>query len=273
LLLAPAEGQETLREAVLALAAREGAAPGRLGVMGFSFGGPQALLAGADPELIPHLRVAASFGGYCDIERTFRFLFTGEHEWKGAVYHTEPDPYGRWVVGGNFLPHAEGFQGTEAVAEALLTLAREAGDLQVASWEAIHDRRKEELEDSLPTPLRKVFRAFAPVSGGEIGAEMVEALVPALARAALRDSPLWDLSPRLSEVRIPVHLIHGRQDRLIPFSETLRLAEAIPAGPGVTVSLTRLFSHSRRDGGRRWVGEMGEQVRFLNLMSGILGAL
>jgi len=273
LLLAPAKGQETLRRAVLALAGREDSAPGRLGVMGFSFGGPQALLAGADPDLIPHLSVAASFGGYCDIERTFRFLFTGEHDWKGEVYHAQPDPYGRWVVGGNFLPQAEGFEGTEPVAEALLTLAREAGDLQVASWEAIHDARKKELEDSLPASLREVFRAFAPMAGEEIPAQMIQALVPALARAALRDSPLWDLPSRLSGVRIPVHLIHGRQDRLIPFSETLRLAETIPPETGVDVSLTRLFSHSRRDGRGGRLGELGEQIRFLNLMSGVLGTL
>jgi pimeloyl-ACP methyl ester carboxylesterase len=273
MLLAPREAADTLRSAVLALAHREETATDRLGVMGFSFGAPQALMSGMDPVLLPHLKVVASFGGYCDIEETLRFLFSGEHEWEGVRYRANPDPYGRWVAGGNYLPRARGYEGTEDVAQALLELAREAGDLQVASWDAFHDTRKQELEDSLPPSRRRLFRAFAPAEGDPIPPEVVDALVPVLAQAARRDSPLFDIGTLLPNLRVPVRLIHGRQDRLIPFTETLRLAEKFPPGSNVRVFLTGLFSHSHRQGGRMKIQELREQLRFLNLMSVLLGTL
>jgi pimeloyl-ACP methyl ester carboxylesterase len=271
--LVPKEAADTLRTAALTLAHREETAEGRVGVMGFSFGGPQALMAGTDPALRPHLKAVASFGGYCDIEKTLRFLFTGEHEWEGVRYRADPDPYGRWVAGGNYLSSAPGYEGTEDVAAALLLLAREAGDLNVASWDPYHDTRKKELEESLPPAKREIFRAFAPVHGEAIPTELVDALVPALARAARQDSPLFDIGALLGDITVPVRLIHGRQDRLIPFTETLRLAGRFPSGSDVRVFLTDLFSHSQRHGGRLKIRDLAEQLRFLNLISVVFGTL
>ena len=273
MLLAPREAADTLRAAVLSLAKRDEVVPDRLGVMGFSFGGPQALLAGLDPALAPHLKVVASFGGYCDLERTVRFLFSGDHEWQGKRYHVDPDPYGRWVVGGNYLTRAEGFEGSEEVAEALLSLARAAGDEQVASWDAHHDTRKEALEEALPRSGRRLFRVFAPADGEDVPREAADELAPALTRAALKDSPLFDIASDLPRLKVPARLIHGRQDRLIPFTESLRLAEHFSSGSDVRVFLTGLFSHSQRDGGRMTIGELAEQLRFLHLMSVVLGTL
>ncbi len=273
MLLAPEEAADILRAAVLALAEREETAQGRLGVMGFSFGGPQALLAGADPTLEPHLRAVASFGGYCDMERTLRFLFTGEHEWKGRSYRRKPDPYGRWVAGANFLPLARGYEHSEAVAEALVSLAKTAGDQQIASWDAHFDTLKAELEASLPPPGGALFRVFAPDEGEEVPLETAERLVPALAEAARRTSPLFDIPSLLEGLRVPVHLIHGREDRLIPFTETLRLRERLDGKARVRVFLTGLFSHSQRDGrGARFL-ELRERLQFLRLLSVVLGSL
>jgi len=70
-----------------------------------------------------------------------------------------------------------------------------------------------------------------------------------------------------------VRLIHGRQDRLIPFTETLRLAERFPPKSDVRVFLTGLFSHSQRHGGRLKIQELREQLRFLRLISVVLGTV
>jgi hypothetical protein len=68
-------------------------------------------------------------------------------------------------------------------------------------------------------------------------------------------------------------LIHGRQDRLLPFTETLRLAESFPPGSEVKVFLTGLFSHSRRDVRGSRAMELAEQIRFVGMMSNVLGML
>jgi pimeloyl-ACP methyl ester carboxylesterase len=266
--------RDTLRSAILTLANQDGIVPTRLGAMGFSFAGPPALLAGKDGDLARHLKVVVSFGGYCDMERTLRFLFSGEHEWKGERFMIEPDPYGRWIVGANYLPRAEGLEKAEDVREALMDLAKAAGDLQLPSWEAHHEVRKGDLEAKLPPERRALFRAFAPPVAVPVPAAAVTELVPVVTRAVREASPLFDIAPLLSEgLKVPARLIHGRQDRLLPFTETLRLAETFPPGSDVKVFLTGLFSHSRRDVKGNRVREVAEQIRFVGMMSNILGML
>jgi hypothetical protein len=67
-----------------------------------------------------------------------------------------------------------------------------------------------------------------------------------------------------------VRLIHGRADRLIPFSESLRLREAFPPEADVQAYLTGLFAHSQRHR-RRGPAEISEQLRFLRVMTHLLG--
>lgn len=271
LCLAPEAAAETARAAVLHLAEGPSPSPERMGLMGFSFGVTQALRAAGDPRLARYLAVAAGFGGYCDLERTVHFLFRGRHEWRGQEYRGDPDPYGRWVVGGNYLPSAPGFEGSGATARALLTLAREAGDAQVGSWEEALDPVKEELEAGLPEAQRELFRNFAPPAGELPPEDFARTMVPVLVQAALARSDLMDPRPLLERISIPVRLIHGREDRLIPFTETLRLEDAFPPGADLETYLTGLFSHSRRDTNGSRTKVLVEQMRFVRMLGDLLG--
>jgi len=49
----------------------------------------------------------------------------------------------------------------------------------------------------------------------------------------------------LDQLRLPLVLLHGRADLLIPFTESLRLAEHLPAAALHRVTITRLFGHTR----------------------------
>ncbi len=270
LILAPREARETVRAAVGHLAPLEGVAPGGVGVMGFSFGVPRALEAGADTALAGKVKGVAGFGGYADMERTLRFLFTGEHDWKGRRYRGDPDPYGRWVVGGNLLHRIPDHDGARDVSEALLALARAAGDAQVGSWEAHFDAHKEALEREVAPSRRALFRAFATPAGQLPPPGLSREIVAGLHRAALASEESFEPLHLLPQIRVPVHLIHGREDRLIPFTETLRLREAFPPGARVTVSLTGLFSHSYRGDKRPRMGEAVEGFRFLGMLARVL---
>jgi pimeloyl-ACP methyl ester carboxylesterase len=270
--LAPDEAMDTLRGSILSLADMGEAAPGRIGIMGFSFGVSAVLAAAADPALAKHLGGVAGFGGHCDLEHTLRFLFLGEHEWKGKAFLGDPDPYGRWVVGGNYLDRVPGFRDATDVAEALLELAREAGDLQVGAWESHLDPVKERLRERVHASRRDLFRALAPPAGERTPRELAEILAPALALTARETSPLFEPSRILQRVRVPVRLIHGRADRLIPFTESLRLRDAFPPEADVRVYLTGLFGHSQRQRGEG-LEEISEQLRFLRVMSHLLGML
>jgi len=269
--LAPERAAAILKASVLALADREETAQGRLGAMGFSFGAPQVLMAGANPELSPHLSVVVGFGGYADLEKTLSFMFLGEHELDGEAYSVDPDPYGRWVVAGNYLPAAPGFEEATDVAEALIRLAKAAGDAQVGAWEDVYDGLKEKLESEIHPARREIFRALAPTTGTPAPRDLTERLVPALTQAAQEESARQDFMSDLADIRVPVRLIHGRQDHLVPFTETLRLARSFPPGADVRTYITGLFSHSQSDGGGDILRQMADRVRFLHMMSEILG--
>ena len=271
--LAPEEAGATIQAAVLQLSGMEGILPGHVGLMGFSMGVSHVLYSATDPALKGSLRGIAGFGGFGDMERTIRFLFRGEHEWEGTTRELDPDPYGRWVVAGNYLPRLEGYETAADVAECLLQLARAAGDLQIGAWEACYDSMKDDLLRSIHPSRRDLFRALAPASGHRPPVEITEHLAPLLAQAAYDDSPSARPVSFLGEIPVPVRLVHGRGDRLIPFTESLRIAEAFPADSDVRVYLTGLFSHSQAEkGGGTGAGEPGveEQLNFVRILADIL---
>lgn len=258
------------RDATLAaLAALEqaDAPPGGVGLMGFSFGAPQAIRLAGDPEIGPRLSCVAGFGGYDTLERAVAFLWSGEQEWEGRSFRTRPDPYGRWVVGANFLPRVPGWEDAGRVAEALATLAATAGDRKIPSLDPALDPVKDRLEASLPPGARELFRRFAPPASGEPPGDP-GGWAARLARAGVAARPGLELPP-VPRVPVPVVLLHGRGDSLVPFSETLRLGARIQA-PKLHVAVTGLFEHSEAAGGREpgWAGELWRLGRSLASLLG-----
>lgn len=217
-----------------------------VGVFGFSFGGPHAIASVNDPEVGDQIAGTCAFGAYASIERTFHFMMTGHHDGEGEAHVLKPDPYGRWIVAANYLTSVPEHEDAGDVADALRALARAAGDDGVASWDVRYDPQIRALRAGLPEERRELFDVFAPVSDapyrGEYGAQLAEGL----GRAARSRNPEIDTSEILGGVRGPVHLLHGRVDHLIPFTETPRLAGMLPDAD-VRVTVTRLFGHSKQD--------------------------
>jgi pimeloyl-ACP methyl ester carboxylesterase len=74
-----------------------------------------------------------------------------------------------------------------------------------------------------------------------------------MAAAALEVEPELDPRSRLDALTVPVMLLHGAADRLVPYTETLRLARAVPAASLRRVTITRLLGHTKRsEAGRVW---------------------
>ena len=55
------------------------------------------------------------------LERTLACMLTGDHEWDEQTYQLEPDPYGRWVVGGNYVTRVPEYARFQALEGALRT--------------------------------------------------------------------------------------------------------------------------------------------------------
>ena len=270
--VAPAITHETIRAAVRALHDRPDVDPQRIGLIGFSFGATQALIAAADPAVGRLLRGVAAWGGYHDVRSLFVFGITGEYELDGAAYRERPDPYGAWVMAGNYLTKIPGHEHESDIAAAVHELAREAGRRRVFADDPVYDPLKATLRASLPSERWPVFDLIAPPAGqAPVDLAYARSVSLELADAALRTDPLLDPQPFLSRPGPRVLLAHGRDDRLVPWTESIRLARALAAGRLTSTTITGLFQHS--GGTNRRLGPAGlliESTRFLRVLGRIL---
>ncbi len=272
--VSPEPAEPTIRGSLDTLASRTDVRPGKVGLIGFSFGAPQVAIAAAEQDLAPRVAGIVLFGGYCSLERTLHYQFTGRHGWDGVDHELVPDPYGRWVVGANHLTDARGYENAGAVADALHRLACAASDQRVSAWESHHDAFIDTLRNELTAAERDIFDLFAtPTTRERPEHELCAAMAQAITEACRRVEPRLDPGSYLTGVDIPTRLIHGRGDRLIPYTECLRLHEGLPRGARNGRTVTGLFSHTadRDDGsllGRAW-----ETATFFQVLRGLMNTV
>lgn len=219
-------------------------------VAGFSFGAGPALLAAADA---PGLRWVGSFGGYADLTNVIRFIATGTHAFRDRRYEHAVEEYNRWKLAALLVP----FLGDSADRRALemvvaAKLANPAADTTALERDAgagarvllalVRSRRADEVDRllaSLPPPARAALAALSPMAAA-------------------------------GRIRAPLLLAHGAADPSIPFTESLRLADA--AGPRARVVILHSFHHTGPEGRRP---SLGEQIRdawnLLMLVDTVLG--
>jgi pimeloyl-ACP methyl ester carboxylesterase len=172
----------------------------------------------------------------------------------------------------NYLTSVPGHEEDGAVAEAFHFLAREAGRRQIYAWEPVFDPVKLEVRASLRPDRHALFDLVAPMSDAPSrDPEAARAIAFALAEAVRRVDPLMDPQPFLDSVGVPTLFAHGRDDRLVPFSETVRLARSIPPSCMRSLTITSLFAHSGgTQGGLGPIGTTREAARFVGLLARIM---
>jgi pimeloyl-ACP methyl ester carboxylesterase len=264
----------TVRACIAALRKLPEVRQERFGLIGFSFGAPQAAIAASREELVEHLAGVVLFGGYCCLERTLICQLTGEHEWKGIDYTLDPDPYGGWVVGSNYLTHVPGYEDASDVAGALHRLAAASSGERIPAWDPHHDRMIQDLRRAIPRPRQALFDLFAVPSTMERPArtERIE-IAKLLAEACRRLEPGLDPAPELARVTLPTRLVHGRGDRLIPFTEGLRLMDGLPAAARKGATVTGLFNHSADRSPKAMSHRVGERVRMFEALRGVINTV
>lgn len=235
----------TIRGAVDYLNGRDDIIPGSYGVIGFSFGAPGVAIAASQDDIADQMAGIVLFGGYCSLDRTLDCQLTGRHDWDGIDYSLAPDPYGRWVVASNYLTHVPGLEDASDVADALRTLAAAASGQRISAWEPHHDQMIAELRQGLPASRQSLFDHFASTSRCRRPEECESReLAGRLAEACRRIEPLLDPVVKLGDIGVPTQVIHGHGDRLVPFTEGLRLMDELPESVRRGVTVTRMLNHS-----------------------------
>jgi pimeloyl-ACP methyl ester carboxylesterase len=245
--LVPHLSAPTIRAAIAGLRDTGLVIDGPVGVIGFSFGAPHAIASSGCADLKDEIAGTAGFGGYCSLESTFRFMMTGVHHSLSREHVLQPDPYGRWIAGANYLTAISAHQDAGDVAGSLRELAAYAGDRGDPSWDPAYDPVIQRLRGDVDESRRDLFDLFAPPSTATPDVSNAAEIAEELAAAARRVDPEIDPADALANVEAPVHILHGRSDHLIPFSEAYHLRDAIPPNPMSRLTVTRLFGHSGQD--------------------------
>jgi predicted esterase len=270
----PGVAAPTLRACVELLKARPEVLPGKVALIGFSFGAPHVALAGACDELADDIAGVALFGSYCSLDRTVACQFTGHHEWDGTDHELNPDPYGRWVLGSNHLTDVPGHEDACDVSAALHRLAAAASEQRVPAWDPRHDTMIEQLRGTLPASRQRVFDLFAtPSSVARPERAELAAMARKLADACRRLDPLLDPANDFARVSLPIRLFHGRGDRLIPFTEGMRLKARLSAAAGQSLTVTGLFDHSAGRAPASALARAREGARFFESIRGLLNTV
>lgn len=213
-------------DALLALPDRpQDVAPG---VLSISFGSrPAAEVAATRPE-VGNLIL---FGGFADFRDAIRFCIAGADD-PGRAH----DPLNRPAVYLNLLEHLEpGPRDPECFAEACFEFVRRTWGKPEMKPKEAHTPVARALAEGLPDA-ELFLQATGVAEGGvEIGLAALERGGP--------DFEYLDPRPWLSQVQVPVTVIHGREDDVIPFEHAERLASMAPRSRHL---VTGIYAHTGR---------------------------
>jgi pimeloyl-ACP methyl ester carboxylesterase len=196
-----------------------------VGVVGMSFSGGLALIAAAEPKVMPHVAFVAAIGAHHELSRVATFYATGEiPSPSGMIVKAKPHEYGALVI---VFGSLEDF-----FTPADVPIAGETMRLLLYEDVAAARRQAQQLS---PGGRATMERLFAHEQSG---------IQPALLRSIQRNQAhLAEMSPagKLRGLQVPVMLLHGSADDIIPPSESLWLAQEAPNVSHTLV--TPLLSH------------------------------
>ncbi len=205
----------------------------RIGLAGISFGGGLAVVAAGRPSIADRLDLVLSLGGHADFERTLRYYATGRRP-DGTV--RLPHDYSVAVATVAALPLIAPADQVAPLERGIRLYLEAAFAATQAEADGLIDRARADAQQ-MPDPARTVLLAVVNRDVAALG----RYLAPAVERLG-RDAAL---SPERSPApRAPVFLLHGRDDNVIPSSETEALAAHLARErAGVRALLTPVLTH------------------------------
>jgi pimeloyl-ACP methyl ester carboxylesterase len=202
--------------AVRHLAARETAGDTGVGLVAISYAAGPAMIAALTPPARDLVRFVVTIGGYYDLEAVVTFFTTGRYRpapsepWR----YRKPNAYGKWV----FLRS---------------NARRLAAPRDRVMLGAIAERKLRNPNADIADLVPRLGPEGRAVHGllANRDPDRVPALIAALP-APLRDEiAALDLKRRnLAALQAEVILVHGRDDPIIPETESMALAAALPEG-------------------------------------------
>ncbi len=196
-----------------------------VGLMGLSFSGGLALMAAAEPPFSNEISFVFSVGAHDDLYRIATFYVTDADPLPdGDIERATPNNYGPWILEyehlEDFLPQAD----VATIRPVLRARLYENSALEKKLLAKLTNAQKAEYARIIDT-LHQDIALFT--SNKKHAAEMAA------------------VSPdgHLAGLHVPVYLLHGRGDTLIPFAEAEWLAQDLPHGTVKELLVSPLIAH------------------------------
>lgn len=198
----------------------------KMGILGFSYGAGPALIAAADPAIRDQVKFVVSFGGYYDPINVIRFITTGYYEYRDEKGFQQPEPYGKWVFFTNNVDYIESERDRELLRAIFEKEEKEKRGELLPLLAGLTPKGRylyELLINEDPRQVDDLVKKTDPRFQGYLERLSLARIVPSL--------------------RAYLIIGHGNTDPLIPYTESLRLADAVDSKDRVHVAILRLFDH------------------------------
>lgn len=215
-----------------------------------SFGSLLALRAAAHQPIARRIEELVVFGGYANLRDTMHFCLTGTIDGKKVAEH---DPLNRPILFMHVLEHLE--HGLDSrreieVIEAWRSYMR-------ATWGRAEMRVNErhlgvamKFREGLDEAQKRLFDDGVGLNPG--GWDRIEYGL----EAGVYD--FLDPTAHLERIRCPVHLVHGADDDVIPYTQALELERLLTEHTEVSLYLTGLYGHTSKSVA---VGSLVQELR------------
>ena len=195
------------------------APPGHIGIAGFSYGAGPVLLAALQPDIRDQVHFVLAVGGYYSLENVVTYLTTG--------YYPVDQLTGTAAATGRLSPHP--YSEAAFIRSNLDFLERSVDRGFFQDYAAYITGDRIDGDEPVPDKLAPDAQAFYDLLTNHLPAQvpvLLDRLPPRM------HSELEGINPAahdLSQLRARVILLHGRSDNLIPYTESIALADALPA--------------------------------------------
>jgi fermentation-respiration switch protein FrsA (DUF1100 family) len=195
------------------------APPGHIGIAGFSYAAGPVLLAALQPDIRDRVRFVFAVSGYYSLENIVTYLTT--------AYYPVIEPAGTTTLKRSRLqPHPYSEAAFIRSNLDLLERAVDRGFFRDYAAYVFGDRVDQ--GEPVPPQLAPDAQAFYDLVTNPLPARVPRLLSKLSPRMRTELQGLNPAAHNLSQLRADVILLHGRGDAMIPYTESIALAAALP---------------------------------------------
>lgn len=221
-----------------------------VGLMALSFSGGLALMAAAEPPYSNDVSFVFSVGAHDDLYRVATFFVTGADPLPdGDVERTTPNNYGPWILEYEHLEDFTQPADIDTIRTAFRARLQQNYSLETPLVAKMTQEQKTEYDRIINITQRDPSLLFD--SNKKHVAEMAA------------------VSPHghLAGLHVPVYLLHGREDNLIPFAEAEWLAQDLPSKTLKQMLVSPLIAHVGTTAAKP---DIWDELQLLHLLANVM---